>query len=153
MIGLLYNGVKAILGGGGKPSQASDIVKAGMNAIDSLVFTDEERAENALAIGAQKLKWGELAQKHIETAQGESTMRSMSRRYLAWGVFSLGGFLTFYSLFMKTLAVIFSSKAEELNQVALWSFELLTTWWPIILAAGIFYFGAHLLGLSGKKGN
>ncbi len=155
MIGLLYSGIKAILGGGsGKPSGATEIVKAGMNAMDALVFTDQERAGNALEIGAQKLKWGELAQRHIETTQGESTIRSMSRRYLAWGVFSLGGFLTLYSLFMRTFAVLWTSKAEGLIEVALWSFKLLEIWWPIILAAGIFYFGAHILSyMKNRKGN
>ena len=152
MLGLLYNGVKAILSSGGsKGGQASEIVKSGISAIDAMVFTDQEKAGNALEIGKQKLRWGELALKSVEVAQGESTMRSMSRRYLAWGVFSLGGFLTLYSLFMRTLAVLWTSHSEELKEVALHAKELLSIWWPIILAAGVFYFGAHLLGLVGNK--
>jgi len=152
MIGLLYNGVKAILSGGGsKGGNASEIVKSGINAIDAMVFTDQERAGNALEIGKQKLKWGDLALEHVKTTQGESTMRSMSRRYLAWGVFALGGFLTLYSLFFKTLAAIFTTHAEAFNKISSHSLELLKVWWPIILAAGIFYFGAHLIGLTGKK--
>ncbi len=151
MIGLIYNGVKAILSGGGsKGGQASEIVKAGINAIDVMRFTDEEKAGNALEIGKQKLRWGELALEHSKTTIGESTQRSLSRRYLAWGVFFLGGFLTVYSLFMRTLAVLWSSKAVELKEVAMHSLELLQIWWPIIGGAGVFYFGAHLLGLLGK---
>ena len=152
MFGLLYNGVKAILSSSGsKGGQASDIVKAGINAIDAMVFTDEEKAGNVLEIGKQKLQWGALALKSAEVAQGESTIRSMSRRYLAWGVFALGGFLTLYSLLMRTLAVFWVKYSEELKEVALHAKELLSIWWPIILAAGVFYFGAHLLGLVGKK--
>lgn len=152
MIGLLYSGVKAILSGSGsKGGQASEIVKSGINAIDAMVFTDQEKAGNALEIGKQKLRWGDLALKSVEVAQGESTMRSMSRRYLAWGVFSLGAFLTLYSLFMRTLAVFWIKYSEELKEVALHSLKLLQIWWPIILAAGVFYFGAHLLGLVGSK--
>ena len=148
MFGLLYNGVKAILSSSGsKGGQASEIVKSGINAIDAMVFTDQEKAGNALEIGKQKLQWGALALKSVEVAQGESTMRSMSRRYLAWGVFSLGGFLTLYSLFMKTLAVWWPVY-KEVSEHAL---KLLQVWWPIILAAGVFYFGAHLIGLAGKK--
>jgi len=154
MIGLLYNGVKAMFSSGGsKGGQASEIVKAGIDAIDSMKFTDEEKAGNALDIGKQKLQWGNLALKHVETTVGESTMRSLSRRYLAWGVFSLGGFLTLYSLFMRTLAVLWISHAEELKEVALHAKELLSIWWPIIGGAGVFYFGAHLIGfLRNKKG-
>ena len=148
MIGLLYNGVKAILSGGGsKGGQATEIVKSGINAIDAMVFTDQEKAGNALEIGKQKLRWGELALKSVEVAQGESTMRSMSRRYLAWGVFSLGGFLTLYSLFMKTLTVwwpVYKGVSEH-------ALKLLQVWWPIIAGAGVFYFGAHLIGFLGKK--
>lgn len=155
MLGLLYNGVKAILSGGGsKGGQASEIVKAGIDAIDVMKFTDEEKAGNALDIGKQKLRWGELALEHVKTTVGESTMRSMSRRYLAWGVFGLGGFLTLYSLFMRTLAAFWISHAEELKEVAIHSLKLLQLWWPIIGGAGVFYFGAHLIGfLRSKKGS
>lgn len=152
MIGLLYNGVKTILkGGGSKDGQATEIVKAGISAIDAMVFTEQEKAGNALEIGKQKLAWGNLALKSVEVAQGENTMRSLSRRYLAWGVFGLGGFLTLYSLVMRTLAVFMTKYAEELKEVAMHAMALLKIWWPIILAAGVFYFGAHLLGLVGKK--
>ena len=148
MIGLLYQGVKAILSSGGaKDGQAAGIVKSGMNAIDAMVFTDQEKAGNALEIGKQKLAWGALALKSIEVAQGESTMRSMSRRYLAWGVFSLGGFLTLYSLLMKTLAVWWPAY----DKISTHALKLLQIWWPIIAGAGVFYFGAHLLGLMGNK--
>ena len=152
MLGLLYNGVKAILSGGGSGGgQASSIVRSGINAIDAMVFTDQEKAGNALEIGKQKLQWGALALRSVEVAQGESTMRSLSRRYLAWGVFSLGGFLTLYSLFFKTIAAIWDSRSVALVVIADHALELLVIWWPIILAAGVFYFGAHLIGLAGKK--
>jgi len=150
MIGLLYNGVKAILSSGSsKGGGASDIVKSGINAIDAMVFTDQEKAGNALEIGKQKLRWGDLALKHQETVQGESTQRSLSRRYLAWGVFILGGFLTLYSLAMKTLAVWW----PVYDKVSDHALALLQVWWPIIGGAGVFYFGAHLLGLLGNKKN
>ena len=151
MLGLLYNGVKAILSSGGSGGgKASGIVKAGIDVIDGLKFTDQEKAGNALEIGKQKLQWGTLALEHVKTTQGESTMRSMSRRYLAWGVFSLGGFLTLYSLFFKTIAAIWDSRSEALTAISDHAIELLQIWWPIIFAAGVFYFGAHLLA-SRKK--
>ncbi len=154
MIGLLYNGVKAILSGGGsKGGQASEIVKAGINAMDAMVFTPEEKAGNALEIGKQKLRWGELALEHVKTTVGESTMRSMSRRYLAWGVFSLGALLTLYSLFMKTLAAFWITYSVALEGVSTHAVLLLKIWWPIIGGAGVFYFGAHLIEfLRNKKG-
>ena len=151
MLGLLYNGVKAILSSGGSGGgKASEIVKSGINAIDAMVFTDQEKAGNALEIGKQKLQWGALALEHVKTTQGESTMRSLSRRYLAWGVFSLGGFLTLYSLLFKTIAAIWDSRSEALTAISDHAIELLQIWWPIIFAAGVFYFGAHLLA-SRKK--
>jgi hypothetical protein len=147
----LLSGITALFKGGDNVGKALDIAKMGANGIDAMFFTNEEKAEHALEIGKQKLGWGSLALEHVKTSIGESTMRSLSRRYLAWGVFSLGGFLTLYSLFVRTLAVFWLKYAEELKEVAMHSLKLLQIWWPIILAAGVFYFGAHLLGLTGKK--
>ena len=48
---------------------------------------------------------------------------------------------------MKTLAVWWPAY----EKVSKHSLELLQVWWPIIGGAGVFYFGAHLLGLLGSK--
>lgn len=126
-----------------------DIVKMGARGIDVLFYTDEEKAESSAKTAELKFKWGELAVESAKTSIGENSQRSMSRRYLAWGVFSLGGFLTLYSLLFKTLAAFW--RAETFTEISDHSLALLKVWWPIILAAGVFYFGAHLMGLVGKK--
>jgi hypothetical protein len=127
---------------------AAEIATMGAKGIDAIFYTEEEKAETAMKSAELKFKWGELALKHAETTMGESSMRSLSRRYLAWGVFSLGGFLTLYSLAFKTLNSFWTDKGFGL--VSTHALELLKIWWPIILAAGVFYFGAHLLSLRGK---
>lgn len=125
--------------------RAMGLVEMGARGIDAMKFTDEEKAVNALEIGKQKLEWGKLAMDHVKTSQGESTQRSLSRRYLAWGVFALGGFLTLYALAARSVAVFWENKADKLIELAKFALELLGLWWPIIFAAGVFYFGAHLL--------
>jgi hypothetical protein len=145
--------ISTVMGIFGKSDKAVDtgldLIKMGAKGIDALWYTDEEKAENKADSAKLKFKWGELAIKSAETTIGENSQRSLSRRYLAWGVFSLGGFLTLYSLLFKTLAAFWHS--EAFNDISNHALALLKVWWPIILAAGVFYFGAHLIGLAGKK--
>lgn len=110
--------------------------KKAVDGIDAIWYTDEEKAVDSLKRGEMMLKAGELALEHVKTAIGETTAQTLSRRYLAWGVFTGGGLLTLTSLVAKMF---------DYNEVSAHALALLKIWWPIILAAGLFYFGAHVL--------
>jgi len=131
---------------------AADVVRMGAKGIDAIWYTAEEKAHDAAKAAEVKLKYSEIALTHREMSQNESSARSLSRRYLAWGSFALGGFLTVYALFFRTLAVFFPSLKDDLVAVAMFALSLLKIWWPVILAAATFYFSAALVR-SWKSGS
>ena len=81
---------------------AADVIKMGAKGIDAIWYTDEEKAGDSLKAAENKLAWGKVAVRHIESSLNESSARSLSRRYLAWGSFALGFFLA-YGLIIKLL--------------------------------------------------
>jgi len=129
---------------------AAEVVKMGAKGIDAIWYTEEEKAEAAAKKGELLYKWGELSIEYLKVTQNESSARSLSRRYLAWGSFGLGGFLTLYALLMKTIAALWPAMSDKFNEVAAFAIELLKIWWPIILAAGVFYFGVAALRAMAK---
>ena len=130
---------------------AADVVKMGARGIDAIWYTDEEKAGDAAKSAGLLYKGGELSIEYMKTTQNESSARSLSRRYLAWASFGLGIFLTLYALLMRTVAAFWPSMRGELIAVAKFALGLLNIWWPIILAAGVFYFGVAALRARGKK--
>jgi hypothetical protein len=136
ILGALFGSKKVVETG-------ADIVKMGAKGIDALFYTDEEKAETVAARAELKLKYAELNLEHVKATLGESTVRSMTRRYMAWGLYALGAFLTVYSLLAYTIGAIYNKEAYV--AVSGRALELLQVWWPIIFAAGAFYFGVHLL--------
>jgi len=110
------------------PKAVDRIVKGGIDALDALVFTEEEKEH--------------MSQKTYETwlevqrvIASESTVRSRTRRYLACGVMgTFLGFLIFggviYHWNPKWSAYVLSL-AKELG--------------GLVLAISVFYFGVHVL--------
>ena len=117
----------------------SDTVKSGMGMLDNWKFTDEEKAKHGLMMTKA---WLEIQ----KTTASENSIRSVTRRILAWGIIG-----TFLSL------VGFASMIYKWN--AGWAVHIKQTimdtqlgW--LVISVGFFYFGYYGASalLKKKKG-
>ena len=116
---------------GGKSNTGDVLNKAAdgiYNGLDKLVYTDEEKAE-ALAQGR------ELFLKFAEKAYDQNSIRSVTRRWLAFLV--VGPCIGFYI----TSAITFFFSQEVANHLMTMASGL-TPWAGGVL---VFYFGPHLI--------
>jgi hypothetical protein len=125
------------LTGGGKAVESAakageSIVGGIVSGLDHMSFSDEEKAEHAL----------QAAKIHLEMVRatvGESSIRSVTRRILAWAI--VGVFLSL----IVTSAAIYKLDLEYANHL----FALAKELFGIVLAVVGFYFGVHLLRTKG----
>lgn len=110
------------------------VVDATISGVDKIWFTEEEKAEHAIKIS-------ELALKRVELALQETTVRSITRRLIALGVFGVVTVLTFW------IALLWSFGKKGLAMDLL---NLLKFWAVPWSAVVIFYFGYY--GVKQWKG-
>lgn len=118
------------------PDSAKKVLDAGINGIDALVFTDEEKAVMRQKLGDQ---WIEL-----QKALGEeTTVRSVTRRILAVTIMAA------YTVLVLSAAIVYGLDAIEYAKFLLELAESKFGW----LAAGVgaFYFGPYMLGRMGSN--
>lgn len=120
-----------------------DLVKTGAKGIDMLFYTDEEKAQSVAERAKLKYEFAKLNIEHIKATLGESSARSISRRYIAWGVIGQSIFLSTFSLIMYCLGAW--TENEALMDVSEYALELLKLWGTANLMVLGFYFGVHLV--------
>lgn len=111
-------------------TKATDGLIAGLDAV---WFTDEEKSMAALEITRAAIRM-------VETTQGESTTRSITRRVLAWAI--MGAFL----FLLVGGALIYKFDAAWAGQFLLAAKSLTFLATPV----GVFYFGYY--GVKSVKG-
>jgi hypothetical protein len=116
-----------------KPAKAVDMIteaaSRGMDGIDALVYTDEEKA----LIG---LKIAEIVLKKSEQAIGESTAQTLSRRYMAWFIVFNAGLMSW--AFILCTALDWSIVAAACD-------KMLRYWHFALGAVVAFYFTGALI--------
>lgn len=140
----------------GSPKKAGEIAGkvAGMaegitvgviDGIDAAWYTEEEKARHAMEAMKLKMEGKRLYFKMMAATAGENSIRSITRRYLAFGV--LGPYM---SLIVMACCVYYWSPK--------WSkyiLEVLQAIWAIPFAVTCFYFGPYELkkiNFFNKKG-
>jgi len=131
----MFSFLKNLLGSSDNAGKVLDItgtaVKGVGNWIDGKDFTQQEKAE----------MWGKAVTAHLElikATQGENSIRSITRRWLAWGI-------TGYVLFWGSVAMVFAIKGQKevvANMVTVMESLYLGV---VFLAVMGFYFGVQLL--------
>jgi sterol desaturase/sphingolipid hydroxylase (fatty acid hydroxylase superfamily) len=102
--------------------------------LDQLFFTDQERAQ--ISVETMKLH---LAL--VQTTQTESSIRSVTRRIVAWGI--MGTFM---------LLIIFSAFIWKWNpEWAKWTLAIVAQFYELVLMVGFFYFGYYAVSSVVKK--
>ena len=105
---------------------AKDATSGIIAGIDAAFFTDEEKSRAALLITEAGIRM-------VEATQGESTVRSVTRRVLAWMI--MGTFL---------FLVLFAALIWKVDTAwALHVLECVKALGSLALAVGIFYFGYY----------
>lgn len=120
-----------------------DLVKRGADGIDAIFYTDEEKAATAIDRTKLKLKAGEQVIEFVKMTNNENSTRSVTRRLIAWAVIGLNIFLTLYYVFISTLAVIWTSRNEQLVWLADRIIEALKYWGTATATIVVFYFGYY----------
>lgn len=133
----LWSGLRSLFGGSDKIGEAAVSAVSGIGkGIDLLVLTDEERLQYSQ-------KGAELYLKYMDLALDQNSIRSVTRRWLAWSVMAV-----------ELLLLVVSGLLHPVN--AGWAthlFALATTLAPWAGGIMIFYFGPHILtSLTTKKG-
>jgi len=128
MLGWLFGGSKTAE----KTLNIADKAISGIGSwIDGKDFTPQEKAE----------MWGKAVDSHlklVEATQNENSVRSVTRRYLAWGV---AGFTLFWASIGMGLAIAGKSEIVKDMIAVSDSFHLGLSF----LAVMGFYFGVQLL--------
>ena len=117
----------------------ADTVKSGVGMLDNAFYTDQEKSE-------MNLKTGELWLRIQETTAGENSIRSITRRILAWMI--MGSFI--FLIICGCVIWKFDPEwAEYIKQIVV-SSDL----GYLALIIGFFYFGSYGLGgMLSRKGS
>ena len=120
----------------GNSKSVDKIVDAGINGVDALFYTEEEKAQN-------RVKMQELYHKYVEIAANESTTQSISRRMICLPVV----YAWLLLIFLNVGITIF---LPDLNtSIIMQSIGYMNT--PALASIG-FYVGRHLVSdFKGKK--
>ena len=131
----MWTFVKSIFGGSDSASKAMDLVSDSVKGIGGFIdeqqFTPEERSKAA----------GEAVSAHLELMKAisnENSTRSVTRRWLAWGV-------TCFILVWASVGMVFAilEKPETVKSM-LAIVEAYSLGWTFLAVMG-FYFGVQLL--------
>ncbi len=124
--------IESILGSGNTVETVAEKAADGLYyGIDKLVYTDEEKAE-AFAEARQ------VYLEFVKTAYDQNSIRSVTRRWLAWGVCS-------WMLVNAQIAIVYA--LLERNQAVKDVIEIATAMklgWAFVTVL-VFYFGVHTL--------
>jgi len=102
--------------------------------LDQLFFTDQEKAEVSVETMRMHLAL-------IQATQTESSIRSVTRRMVAWGI--IGTFM---------FQITFSAIIWRWNQEwAKWVFSLIQAYYELVLLVCFFYFGYFAVSSVVKK--
>jgi len=122
----LFSGIKTLMGAG---DNVSKLVDAGIEGVDKLILTDEERVD--LWLKAQKIM--------LE----ETSPRSINRRYVAWSIISLVWLCVVVSIVLACMGE--NDKVLAIKGIA--DSYLIGEGFIAII---IFYFGTHVIGAMKK---
>lgn len=114
--------------------QVSKVTDAVIASGDALVYTEEEKAE--VAAKKRELWW-----KFMEMSRNETSIKSVTRRILAFMVF-----LHWFAFLDVSLALYLMGHEQQAKDV----FAMATDMYWIVFSVAAFYFGAHLLGTHHK---
>lgn len=132
-------GILSFLSGSKKAMDtAANVVDGAVSGIDKLWFTDEEKSDASAKVL-------DIVLERVKLAVGESSVRSMTRRFVA---------LTFCIPFvaMSLFAVAIYKYNKEW---ATFSLKVASSWEYIIIAIVVWFFGSYGIGylIDKKKGN
>lgn len=116
-----------------------DVVKSGMTMLDSAFYTAQEKAENAITIAQMGLE-------RVKVALQESTVRSITRRFLSFAIIGQCMFLTDVAVVLYLLG-----KVKDAGFIL----DLLKFWAVPLASVVIFYFGYYGIQqvIKSKNGN
>ena len=126
-------------------STGLDLASRAADGIDAIFYTDEEKAATSIERMKLKLKVADGVRKFVETTQSENSMRSVTRRIIAWVVIGLNVLLTAYYVIVCTAAVLWTSKAEKMTWLANRILDALEYWGAATVAIVTFYFGYYAI--------
>ena len=139
----MWGFIKGLFGGSSNNADVASKAADGIyNGLDKLIYTDEEKAD-ALAQGR------EVFLKFIDKAYDQNSIRSVTRRWLAFMI--VGPTMGIVLLMVISKGIAIFAESTGFGEYAKFLFEttqLLAPWAGGIL---IFYFGPHLIGAFGKK--
>ena len=104
----------------------SSLIKHTASGLDKLFFTDQEKAQVSLQTMQMHFKL-------VEMTMGETSIRSITRRILAWLI--MGGFL--FLIFFS--AIVYKLSPEWASFV----FKCAGQIYELVLMVGFFYFGYY----------
>jgi hypothetical protein len=145
-MGIFSSSDKAVEGG-------IDIVKKGMDGFDDLFYTEQEKAATSIARTKLKLKAGEGVLRFVEMTHGENSKRSITRRYMAWLIVGSNILLTFYYIFVCTVAVFWTTYNKQLVWLADRIIMALKYWGTATATVVAFYFGYYAVSNVVEKWN
>lgn len=139
----MWGFIKGMFGGSSNNSDIANKAADGIyNGLDKLIHTDEEKAD-ALAEGRK------VFLKFIDKAYDQNSIRSVTRRWLAFMVVGPTMGIVVLMVLVKGLAVYMASKpGGEYAKFLFETVQLLAPWAGGVL---IFYFGPHLIGALRTK--
>jgi hypothetical protein len=132
------NFLSAIFGAPRAVDAVAETVKTGASMLDNAFYTDQEKAEH-------QLKAWDVWLKIQATTAGENSIRSITRRILAWAIIGTFLFLLLAALLLYPISTEWSTVALKLTT------ETQLGW--LTVAVGVFYFGTYGLGtyMKGDK--
>lgn len=133
----MFGFIKNIFGGSEAAEHVTKKAADGIyNGLDKLVYTDEERAE-------MSQKGAETYLKFMEMAYDENSVRSVTRRYLAWFI-ALNSFAAFW------VAVGFAiNNQDKMVEKIVSLAEAFKIGWAFT-GVVVFYFGVQFMRNKGK---
>jgi hypothetical protein len=116
----------------------ADTVKSGVGMLDNAFYTEQEKAAN-------NAKMMDLWLEIQKTTASENSIRSITRRYLAWVVMGT------YVLIVLMACVVWKSDPAWAEYIL--SLLTKTNLSYLALIVGFFYFGSYAIGqyIGGKK--
>jgi hypothetical protein len=118
----------------GNSKSVEKIVDAGVNGVDALFYTEEEKAQH-------RQEMQKLYHKYVEIAASESTTQSISRRMICLPVVYVWLFLILLDVGTQMMGYMFPAIGNAITQMNT----------PALAAIG-FYVGRHLVAnYAGKK--
>ena len=128
--------IKALMGTPKIVSTVADTVKSGVSMLDNAFFTDQEKS-------AASIKFTELWLAIQKATANENSIKSVTRRILAWGIMG-----TFLFLILSACAIykfdpawaIFIKDSIKDTQLG----------W-LVVAVGVFYFGYYAVSNMRKN--